>query len=230
MSRTIDKCITSCIKPFAYNPPDTKRATLLFDLDHTLVEVQNQTHERCVTMPTAATGYKFSGVNTPAPTFDRFPAHGLYSTIPDLQDATFAQSIVHYRPHIVPFLRFCFEHFNVGFWSTAAAVNVHHIALNLLRLVNRQPADLLCVWAKRNIPRSSNRLPEDVKFIDALTNEELQPPTHGVRVTGNHKDLHYVYDRFPKLCATTSHWSTTYQTTLSATHRREFCGYLLSLS
>ena len=87
-----------------------------------------------------------------------------------------------------------------GFWSTAAAVNVHHIALNLLRLVDRQPADLLCVWARRNI-RSSKRLPEYVKFIDALTNEELQPPLHGVRVTGNHKDLHYVYNRFPKLCS-----------------------------
>ena len=156
-------------KPFAYRPPDPKRATLLFDLDHTLVEVQSQARRGCVTMPTAATGYKFSRFTTPAPTFDRFPAHGLYSTIPDLQDATRAQSIVHYRPHIVPFLHFCFEHFNVGFWSTAAAVNVHHIALNLLRLVDRQPADLMCAWARRNIRGSSNPVPEVVKFIDALT-------------------------------------------------------------
>ena len=186
-------------KPFAYRPPDPKRATLLFDLDHTLVEVQSQARSKCVTMPTAATGYKFSRFTTPAPTFDRFPAHGMYSTIPDLQDATRAQSIVHYRPHIVPFLRFCFKHFNVGFWSTAAAINVHHIALNLLRLVDRQPADLMCAWARRNIRGSSNLVPEAVKFIDALTNEELPPPARGVRVASKHKDLHYVYARFPKL-------------------------------
>ena len=149
-------------------------------------------------MPTSANGYKFTLADS-APTFDRFPAHGLYSTIPNLEDASEAQSIVHYRPHIVPFLSFCFQHFNVGFWSTAAAINVHHITLNLLQLVGRQPADLVCAWARRNTKGPRNRLPEAVKFVDALTNEELQPPARGVRVSSNHKDLYYVYSRFPKL-------------------------------
>ena len=185
-------------KPFAYRPPDPKRATLLFDLDHTLVQVQSQDHYRCVEMPKAATQYQFPPTSS-APTFDRFPAHGWYSTIPNLKDAAVTQDIVHYRPHIVPFLRFCFEHFNVGFWSTAAAINVHHIALNLLRLVDRQPADLMCAWARRNLGGPPNEPPEAVHFIDALTNEELQPPARGVRVSSNHKDLHYVYAKFPKL-------------------------------
>ena len=48
-------------------------------------------------------------------------------------------------------------------------MNVHHISLNLLRLVDRQPADLMCAWARRNIRGSSNPVPEVVKFIDALT-------------------------------------------------------------
>lgn len=189
--------IKSPPKPFAYRPPDPKRATLLFDLDHTLIDTQHQNYRQCVEMPTAASGYKFRFA-PPEPTFDRFPAHGYYSTIPNLKDASETQCIVHYRPHIVPFLRFCFKHFNVGLWSTAAPINVHYIALNLLRLVDRHPEDLMCAWARRNV-RGSNQTPEEVKYIDVLTNEQLQPPARGVRVSNTHKDLHYVYERFPKL-------------------------------
>jgi hypothetical protein len=161
-----------------------------------LMQVQAQDSYSSVQMPTSKDAYVFPA-NAAKPTFARFPSHGYFSTVPYYKDATEAQALVHYRPGVEPFLRFCFEHFNVGFWSTAGVCNVHHIALNLLRMVDRQPADLMCAWARCNTQEAAPTT--SPKFIDALTNEVLVHPVRGTKVSGNHKDLWYVYERFPGL-------------------------------
>jgi hypothetical protein len=89
-------------KPFAYRPPDPKRATLLFDLDDTLMQVQAQDSYSSVQMPTSKDAYVFPA-NAAKPTFARFPSHGYFSTVPYYKDATEAQALVHYRPGVEPF-------------------------------------------------------------------------------------------------------------------------------
>jgi hypothetical protein len=183
---------------FAYRPPDAARTTFLFDLDETFVHSQ-PLRTATVEMPTRAQNYRF-GYEGPRAMPQRFPPHSTVSVFTSA--ANNSVRLIHYRPYVIPFLRFCFEHFNVGFWSTGGNVYVRHITLQLLRMTGHQPADLVCAWARKSFDPSdavSDATPPPHKFVDVLTGVSVRPPVRAMRSQRHHKDLQTVFARFPTL-------------------------------
>ena len=183
---------------FAYRPPDAARTTFLFDLDETFVHSQ-PLRTANLEMPTRASNYRFDNEGQCA-MLQRFPSHSTVSVF--FSAARKSTRLIHYRPYVIPFLRFCFEHFNVGFWSTGSNVYVRHITLQLLRMTGHQPADLVCAWARKPFDASdavSDATPPPHKFVDVLTGVSVRPATRAMRSQGYHKDLQTVFARFPTL-------------------------------
>lgn len=182
---------------FQYNKPKVNHTTLIFDLDHTLVHNQNLHQPQAVEFPSAKQKHKWtfkSDLDTHTASMVercRFPLHSSYFAL-HLSKHNY---IIHLRPDVLSFLTFCFEHFNVAFWSAGGYKYVKAIVLHLLHTLQKQPSDILFAWARTEIDCSTSK----PKFVDVFTNTSIQhKPTH-MNTTGYYKDMQLVFDKFPSL-------------------------------
>ena len=127
----------------------------------------------------------------------RFPQHT--ECFFDYQHNKLYPGIIHIRPYLKPFLRYCFQQCNVAFWSTGNADYVRNIVLHLLYIVDKQPHDIIFAWGRTS--RSGHGHKDSTHFIDCLTGELISQEglTHHLRSEQNHKHLDYVFSKFPKL-------------------------------
>lgn len=174
---------------FSYGQPKPNRTTLLLDLDETLVQLQPLT----VTSPQPTPRRDTSYWNVPQVLpCERFPTHSTYFV--DVSSDGRDVGIIHLRPHLKPFLHFCFQHFNVAFWSTGAADYVRNIVSHLLCCVGKTTSDILFAWA-----RSDYQAATDAKFVDVFTHKTVTYAKNQAVSYTAHKDLTFVFDRFPIL-------------------------------
>ena len=180
---------------FQYNKPSTNRSTLIFDLDHTLIHSQFVAASN-VSFPTKENHYKWPSTVLYADVLhkSRLPNHSQFFIINFKRDPE-EYGIVYVRPHVLPFLTFCFEHCNVAFWSTGTKDYVHSIVLHLLCALHKQPRDIAFAWARRKVDSSST----EPKFIDVFTEQLIGQNGMVNNTTGFYKDMHYVFSRFPRL-------------------------------
>ena len=193
--------------PLQYTtPPPTAppRSLIIFDLDHTLVASQPLASNAPVLASTLQRK-PLSTFECPRTDIQRFPvqsqAFGLCMNRKKDRDQI---ALVHYRPYLVPLLKWCMEHCYVAFWSTGTVKYVRAIVERFLHDCQCTPSTLLFVWARApQPPRSLNRLriraTDTLKFVDAFTNERVVPPEGALRQTSSHKDMTYVFHRFPQL-------------------------------
>ena len=167
--------------PHVYKRWSKNKTTLIFDLDHTLVHVQN--------LP-SITKNKTSENNS----FNtRFPSHSFYSTIV-LDDTPQKMDIglIHYRPYLKEFLSLCFEHFNVAFWSSASAsVYVKNVVMHILAICKKSVSDVCFVWGRSDLKKPV--------FVDAFTNSLVYEPNDSNINKDYQKPMHLVFKAFPQM-------------------------------
>ena len=126
---------------FTYSPLKPKASVLIFDLDETLLDSSNLYNDTIVTMPTKKNNYVFTKKELEETLYvQRFPTHSI-AFLNDTKDR-----LIYLRPHLLEFLTFCFDHFNVAFWSNGEhthvkpeglflqAMDASHVALCTFRL------------------------------------------------------------------------------------------------
>lgn len=181
---------------FEYSKPHSNRTTLIFDLDHTLIHSQFIDAPN-VSFPTEADKYKWQ----PDTLFStvvhqcRTPSHSHFFIATFKREPPEEYCVVYLRPNVLPFLAFCFQHFNVAFWSTGTKDYVCTIVMHLLCALRKQPNDIFFAWARNKVDTSSS----DPKFVDVFTNQMIGQLTAFPNTTTFHKDLNYVFSRFPHI-------------------------------
>jgi hypothetical protein len=179
--------------PHAYATPKANCTTVLFDLDETLIQCQSLANTAPVLKPMSP-----NDTERQLPT-TRFPSHSTYF-VDKTPDCKYID-IIHIRPHTLPFLAFCFDHCNVAFWSTGTADYVKNIVAHLLYYSGKTTKDILFAWARTST--SGTRAPNtDTKFIDVFTGEPIPFSSHQSLTYTSHKDLAYVFERFPSVSKT----------------------------
>lgn len=180
---------------FQYNKPITNRSTLIFDLDHTLIHSQFVATSN-LSFPTKENHYKWPSTVLYSEVLhqSRLPNHSQFFII-NFKREPEEYGIVYVRPHVLPFLAFCFEHFNVAFWSTGTKDYVHSIVLHLLCALHKQPSEIAFAWARTKVDSSS----AEPRFIDVFTEQLIGQNGMVNNTTSFYKDMHYVFSRFPRL-------------------------------
>ncbi len=76
---------------------------------------------------------------------------------------------VYYRPHFKEFLTFCFQHFQVGFWSTATNKNMMGIITDLMKIINAEP--VFCFFQNECVNTgmlTSSKKPIFLKYLQTV--------------------------------------------------------------
>ena len=186
-------------QPFRYKRPtkSPKRATVVFDLDHTLICAQHLSPPS----PPTNTKHTWTKWRNDTTALQRFPPHSrafVLSYPPEGEYTTTESLVVHYRPDVIPLLRWCFAHCYVAFWSTGTQRYVRDIVMRLLYDCGQQLSDVLFAWA-RTPPDASVYNIDKIKFVDVITGTPVQPPRDAMRHASPHKDIGYIFARFPQL-------------------------------
>ena len=107
--------------------------------------------------------------------------------------------LIHLRPYLKTFLRYCFQHYNVAFWSTGNVDYVRNIVLHIQYMVDKQPQDIVFAWANTSQEGFGHK--NSTHFMDCLTGESISQHdiSHHLCTEQNHKHLNYVFSKFPKL-------------------------------
>lgn len=173
---------------FTYSPLKPNASVLIFDLDDTLLDFARLYNSTTVTMPTAKNNYVFTQNELDKTLHaERFPKHCI-TFLNDTKDC-----LIYLRPYLLEFLTFCFDHFNVAFWSNGEQTHVKHVVLQILRYLKKSPKDIAFAWGSLN--EMKNTKP---KFIDVFTKKVLHYTKLQVLTYTDHKDMEYVFHTFPK--------------------------------
>jgi hypothetical protein len=173
---------------FTYDPPRKNCTTIIFDLDETLINTQWFANGERMSMPTKKTKHKWTSFAGAVLVPQRYPRHT--SCFLDTTNT----GLIHTRPYVFDLLNFCFEHFNVAFWSTATKGYVRNIVLRLLYAMQRQPSEAMFVWASTREPSA-----ESASFVDVFSGKRINKSTRQHPTHDSAKELGYVFDRFPDL-------------------------------
>lgn len=176
------------------SPP---RATVVFDLDETLINAQHLPSP----CPPLNAKHEWSKWRNDITALQRFPPHSQAFVVSYPPEGTYKTTetlIVHYRPDVIPLLRWCFAHCYVAFWSTGTERYVRDIVMRLLYDCGQQPKDVLFAWARTPADASVYAI-DKIKFVDVFTNAPVRPPRHAMRHASSHKDIAYIFERFPQL-------------------------------
>ena len=153
-----------------YKQFDKHKELLIFDLDDTLIfsqEIYNNFDEfEC-------NEYKES----------RFPFKSIYFVYNDNRNIF----IVYVRPYVIQLLKYCFDNFQVAFWSSAELPYVRHIVNELLRMCGKNVHDICFAWGRSKLRKPC--------FQDAFS-DKLIHEHHTTTNMSFHKRLDLVTNRF----------------------------------
>jgi len=174
---------------FKYNPLKKDASVLIFDLDETLIQNHAFYNDTQIAMPTKKNNFEFTAKELSTPlTAQRFPQHAVAFL------NSKKSSMIHLRPHLQEFMSFCFEHFNVAFWSNGGIAYVKNIVLQLLRNFKKSPKEIAFAWARTN-----KQIDRDTPaYVDVFTNAVVPYAKHQRHSYEYYKDMGFVFNAFPK--------------------------------
>tara|TARA_B110000483_G_scaffold89154_1_gene110088 strand:- start:271 stop:1635 length:1365 start_codon:yes stop_codon:yes gene_type:complete len=175
-----------------YKPIERGRTTVVFDLDDTLMEANGlgtHTYDGEVNDK-----YKASP--------QTYPTHSLLSDVlvdkvinhdgktkKGIEEVSVLN--IHFRPYVIDLLKYCFEHFNVAFWSSAPTHYVRKIVQRLTRLCGKTEADICFAWG-----RDVYRRP---RFADVFTGAPIKERPSEKENTDFRKPMYQVWDTYPSV-------------------------------
>lgn len=184
-----------------YKPIERGRTTVVFDLDHTLMdanglgmhtydgEVDNKYTAKPQTYPThslLSDVLVFKVINHDGKTKKRGSARNAKQ-----ENVVVSVLNIHFRPYVVDLLKYCLEHFNVAFWSSASTHYVRKVVQRLTRLCGKTEEDICFAWG-----RDVYRRP---RFADAFTGALIKERPSEKENTDFRKSMYQVWDTYPSV-------------------------------